>query len=443
MNGMLTLIPFVLKLSLLGLLFWSPSSSAMDAGERAVLDELKSLENRIEALSAEHGMFSMALFEPLLSLAGKYFDQGRLDDTEDTLRRAQNVAHRNEGVYTPTQLEIVERLTDIALAEDEFPDANQQKKFAFFITTHHLGEDNPEILYAYAEIADWYMNTGQPLRARRLLEEATDLARENNLETIAYTLMIDKARRLQGLCCSTKHLTEIIESRDKHATDPDSLAFAYMTIGDAFVLARKTEDAEVFYRLAHELTPLRGDDEPQPITIKRSLDEARQNRIQAYQIQNDPLITRNRLRRMTAAEQLEDEMQPPQWFILDAEDKHIGYKTRDLHETSSKERRTQTLVGNPIKFEDEQLNHILPHRLHSRHAKTELMIEMSFSVTETGDLKNIKVMESNAPVKLNRLLIETLKKAYFRPALVKGTPVATDRVTLVQTFPATQEIEWE
>ncbi len=432
----------LIVLILMSLCVWAPLSGAVEESEQLALEQKKTLEARVEAISDEHGVFSMALYEPLLTLAQFYFEQGQLEDSAEALRRAQNVAHRNEGVYTPMQLKIIERLAGLSLINDEFKEANKQKKFAFFISTHHLDEDHPDYLYAYAELADWYMNSGQPLRAKRLLEEAIDLAQERNEETLAFTLMIDKARRLQGVCCSTRHLTEIIDSRDRNPTDPDSLAYAYMTIGDAFILARKEENAEVFYQLANELTPLRGTGDPQPITIMRSLDESRQARIQAYTFDRDPLIDR-RLRRMTPTEQLEDEFQDPQWFILDADDSHVGYKIRDLHETSNKDKRTQTLLGEPIKFEEEQLKNLLPFRLHPRGEMAELMIEMSFTVTETGDLTNIEVVESNAPSKLNRLLIDVVRKVYYRPALEGGTPVATDHVRLVQTFPSTLDFEWE
>ena len=415
---------------------------ASDDEGKAWLDDLRALEAEIEAISKADGPFTMRLFEPFLSLAELQIRGGELDEAENVLRQAQNIAHRNEGVYTPRQLEVISMLTDLALVNENFLTANKQKKFAFFVTRHHLGKDNPEGLYAYVDLAEWYMYTGQPNRARRLLEDAIDLAGDNGEETLRFTLMIDQARRLQGICCSTKHLAEIIDIENRDETDPDTLVEAYLTTGDAFILARKTQKASVFYQMAHELAPLQVPGNPQAITIKRNISDARQSNLQAYRVRPDPLLGRQRLARMTLTEQLEDEFQPPQWFILDADDNHVGFKTRDLHETSNKDRRTQSLAGNPIVFEVEQLNNLLPLKFRKATARAELRIELAFRVTETGDLKDIDVIESNAPSKLDRLLIDALKKVYFRPALENGIPVATDHVTLVQTFSPVLQTQW-
>jgi len=66
--------------------------------------------------------------------------------------------------------------------------------------------------------------------------------------------------------------------------------------------------------------------------------------------------------------------------------------------------------------------------------KEELSTTMSFTVTETGDLQDIKIEESNAPSRLNRLLTRILRRTYYRPALKAGKPIVSPGVTLVQTF---------
>ena len=48
--------------------------------------------------------------------------------------------------------------------------------------------------------------------------------------------------------------------------------------------------------------------------------------------------------------------------------------------------------------------------------------------------KKIKVISSNAPQKLNRLMVKSLKNIYFRPALDQSGPIDTSEIKLVQTF---------
>ena len=135
---------------------------------------------------------------------------------------------------------------------------------------------------------------------------------------------------------------------------------------------------------------------------------------------------------MSREEELEDKHQVPQWFILDASDSHLGFTTRDRNETSNREERTQSLRGSPLLFSETQLNNLLPYRLAAD--KDELRIEMSFTVTKTGDLLDIEVVESNAPIKLNRLVSRALRKLNFRPAFIDGKPASTSDVRMVQSF---------
>ena len=86
-----------------------------------------------------------------------------------------------------------------------------------------------------------------------------------------------------------------------------------------------------------------------------------------------------------------------------------------------------------MEFEVEEANES-PSEKYKEIAKEELSITLSFTVTETGDLSDIEVVETNAPNKLNNLLSRVLRKTYYRPAFENGRPVATPGVTLKQTF---------
>ncbi len=145
-----------------------------------------------------------------------------------------------------------------------------------------------------------------------------------------------------------------------------------------------------------------------------------------------PLSTQNQLRRMTRQEQIEASFNEPQWFRFDPEDKHQGFETRDLGQAHNLEKRTYAMVGHPFLFSEDQLDQLLPLRF--KKNKEKLPIKTSFTVIETGDLKDIKIVESNAPNRLNRLLIQVLRRTYYRPGLKFGKPIVSQGVTLVQTF---------
>jgi len=66
-------------------------------------------------------------------------------------------------------------------------------------------------------------------------------------------------------------------------------------------------------------------------------------------------------------------------------------------------------------------------------------ITLDFTVKNDGSLEDIEILESNAPVKVNKLMREVLSKVKYRPALTNGVPVTKEHVSLTQTFIKHQE----
>ena len=88
----------------------------------------------------------------------------------------------------------------------------------------------------------------------------------------------------------------------------------------------------------------------------------------------------------------------------------------------------------PYQFLREQLENVLPLSYRNATSMAEISIEASFTVSENGRISDIEFTNSNAPVKLNRLMRKVLRKSRFRPALVAGRPVSEQNVTLTQSF---------
>ncbi len=374
-------------------------------------------------------------------------ENAQIADAIDALQRAQNISHRNFGVHSINQLKMVNLLTQLAITNSEYDDADVQQRFAFFVTLHNLDNSRPDIIAAYVNLADWYLRSGQAGRARRLIDDALVLTDsmapdEPGLASrkIQLSMLAEESRRLKGLCCKARELEKAIAELEHEHLDSDSLSAAYLTLADTQIIARKSEEAAILYLKAAELNPLVATSAAKPITVLRELDDPRQPRIQTYRVRNDPFTPRDRLEKMTAQEQMEDLFREPRWFILDGDDNHLGFKYPDLNETWSQDRRTQILVGDPIKFSLDQLENILPLSLKSNEARGQLLIKLTFDITIEGDLENISVFESNAPYKLERLLVAALKRVYFRPQLINGVPVPTQGVLLNQTFVAEQNL---
>ena len=424
MRNIRTLIPI-----LLGLL--PPAAGAM---EEEYLAEAEALEEHIEQVAEQSGPFSGDLFEPLMSLGRIRLSAGNHEEATDALRRAQNISHRNQGVYNLRQLEILRLLTNMSLLDEDHEAADRQQVFTFFITRRYFGEGDPALLPAYMEIADWYTYTGQTRKARKLLAEARELAARHNRNPLPLAIRFNRARRLESLCCNPEALIETLGAGD--TTDPDTLAKAHLEIADTLILGRKADQARHWFLKAHETMPLLASSEPMPITIRKNLDDPGFFSVDAYRLQRNLFFGRQRLEKMTQREYLEDENREPHWFIMDGDLAHIGFIRRDNHGVSGGVQRTQSMTGHPILFSKKQLDNLRPFKSAGKSAgkKADLRITASFTVTETGDLENIEVVESNAHPRLNRLLVRTLKKVYYRPALEAGVPVRREQVNLIQTF---------
>ncbi|MBO6555204.1 MAG: energy transducer TonB [Pseudomonadales bacterium] len=415
-------------LTVIVLLTSAPSDALTNEEYFAQIDRL---EAEVERLAREGGPFSEHLFEPLIALAELLMSEGDFETATDTLHRAQNISHRNEGVYTPKQLSVITMLTNMALADGNYSDANRQEKFRFFVTKHHLDENDPEVLFAYADMATWYMNTGQSRRARRLLREALAMAGRMGSNPLPLAILMNKARRMEGLSSNPKELLAALESVDR--SDRDTLVTAYLDVADSLLVYRKDKQAAEYFQMAAELSPVDGDSEPRPITIRRSLSELRAD-TERYRFDQD-FFGRQRLDKMTTEEALEDQNLEPQWFLLDAEQTQRGFTIPDSHERSDPTKEMENLIGYPLVFSEEQLFNLLPfgaqRRIHT------LSVEVSFTVKVNGDLADIEVVESTAPVKLNRLIMDALRRVYYRPALENGVPVERTDIRMIQTFSPT------
>ena len=209
------------------------------------------------------------------------------------------------------------------------------------------------------------------------------------------------------------------------------MARAYLELADTYILARKEAIAAEYFLKANEVSPLSMSVDPRPISAREAISNPLSQQAKIYHIEKDR-FNRRHLTLSTHDEILEDLSIKPQWFIVDWKQAHQGFIVPDRNSKLSQGREIQELVGNPILFSKDQLYNVIPLRLEKR--MEELKIELSFTVTSEGDLEEIEVINSTAPVKLDRLVVDALRKAHYRPGLVNGLPVTTKNVSLVQTF---------
>jgi len=408
----------------------------------SALDEYLSL---VEVVAQSKGNFSDQLLEPLAGLSRTYIAMGYMEEAELSLRRAQHITHRNDGVYSPRQVEFIEMMVELALKTGEPLDADKQQQFLFFVSSHHFtGLDS---IHAYTGLANWYTATGQYRKARKILDEVITLiktdAGEHDLRLLEPLKLISQNRRLQGACCSEKSLELAIEILNQHDDAPaDIIADIYAELADAYTFHRKADVAAGLYATSYAAMNTGVNQPPKMIAMSRKIGATRHSQSQMFRLERDSFGGYSRMRRMSLDEQLEADYQSPQIFTVPLPGNSYGVKIKDsltMSPTARRTERTETWVGAPYQFIFRQLQNILPVALRDEASVASIFIQLNFTVSETGAVHDIEFTSTNAPVKLNKLMKEVVRKTRFRPGLVEGRPVITHNVTLSQSFEPNQK----
>jgi tetratricopeptide (TPR) repeat protein len=403
----------------------------------SALDEYLSL---VQVVAQSEGDYSDQLLEPLAGLSRTYIALGYIEEAESSIRKAQHIAHRNDGVYSPRQIEFIEMMTDLALNTGEPLDADKQQQFLFFVSSHHFS--GLESTHAYIKLAKWYNATGQYREARKVLEQSITMIQANageyDLRLLEPLKLISESRRLQGGCCIDRDLERAIEILNQHGEPPaDMIADIHGELADAYIIYNKPEIAAEQYAASYAAMKTGESQAPRLISMSKRIGNNRHNQRQMFRLDQDSFGGQHRMRRMSLDEQLQAQYQPPQFYTVPLPENNYGLTIKDtltMGMAADDADKSERLLGTPFQFISHQVQNIVPIDLRDEARLALISIDLNFSVSETGKAYNVEFTHSNAPVKLNRLMKDVMRKAKFRPGLVEGRPVITHNVTLSQSF---------
>ena len=367
---------------------------------------LEFYDDAIAAITKLKGPHSIDLVEPLLGKGRSYLARRQYEEAKDSLEIAQSIARRQDGVYSDMQLEVLEDLANINLRSGEFKTANDLQKFAFRIDRDGYGDRSLKLLPAYDKLINWYLNTGQYLNVRRELNNVMDLiqeeASEHDPRLIEYLRLVAKTRRLQGITKSHQSLVDALEVIENNPELPMTIkSNVYLELADAYNVRRKNNEADRYYRQAK----LPNETEPDLIAMRSSVV------VRSYGLK----IVAN--------------------FEVPLADRDYPVKVIDNQDlfSVSKQRLSQFVVGSPFQFNRWELVQNLGLRPNLNFSRR-MEVTYQFDVTTDGKAKEIELVASNAPTKLDKFMKKVLRKARFRPAFVDGAPSAKADVRLTQSF---------
>ncbi|HKI75038.1 MAG TPA: hypothetical protein VJ998_10355 [Pseudomonadales bacterium] len=418
---------------------------------REFADAALQYRNAISTLAAQHGEYSPKLFEPLLGLGRSLIGLKRYRAATDALRRAQSIIHRNEGVDSIEQLGIIDLLTDIHLARHKPWDADRDQQFSLFVSEHNFGHQSPSLLPALYKLSQWYVDTGQFIDARNTLMRAAGIVTNNFGETDPQLISIltQQARiaRLRRVCCSYKYLEKAQDIARKNPNmSSDERASIYLQLGDAYLMAYKSDAANKAYARAWKLMGSAGTNQelakPKLISATRELHKMQHfNRTIETPAAPSPFLAESHALDWSmdtpGFQKLSDQdalLPPQQVFIPPSEtvtNYHLEHRIARSGDPIATARR---VIGSPIQFLYDQLLKVLPIKLQQDPALEKLAIHLDFTVSEDGAVSDVVILQPALPYRVTSLMRDVLHEARFRPRMVDGRPVVTKHVKLIETF---------
>lgn len=300
------------------------------------------------------------LLEAKAAMQAKEFDVAI-----DHFQHAQHLIHREEGVYSPSQNQILEQLALIQLEQGSFARANKMMELQHRIVGEATDYSPEAMALSWRTLGRWYQETMQPKKSQSAFEEALALMKEHSLpqsELASVYLGMLKNEYLMVACCDIDNAKSQLEQMDLTAEQ-------WLHFGDLALLAGEYEQARSFYLNSDATLPAT------PIGADR-IDKMAGGYVEAM------LQKQNRNSLLTSAE-----MTPTQ------------------------------LVGAPLPLCESRIADLA-----GKIDYTNFNINMNFAVTEQGKVRKLKVTETNAPRLVRNLVRKQLQNMRYRPALSNGEP---------------------
>lgn len=186
----------------------------LQAANRPTQQEIAAYQQSLADIESGAGPFSLALAEQLLSLSDAFLREQRFEESIATLEKAEYINRINNGLNTPLQVEIVQRMVQTHLASGDFAAAFSSQQHLYYLNRELHGPGSPLLIPNLIEQGDLSMRSfvtgirgsnsvgalmsfgsrarGLPLTPRRLALTSLDQAHSRYLQAIQ--LMVGAGR---------------------------------------------------------------------------------------------------------------------------------------------------------------------------------------------------------------------------------------------------------
>ena len=219
------------------------------------------LTEALAMLGADSTPFSPHLFNSVIARGIAAYQLDDFEQAREDFHWGQNILHRNEGVLTFSQAEILNWLTRVHLSDKELFKADTQQRFLLRVAEEHFEDDHETLTAIKQNVAEYLGQRAslispledEPTRAVRqamfaesltLLEELIETLEQRagftSIELINPLRALARIRHLQGTGFRLaegplERVLSILQSQEN--LDDEDLAQAWLDLGDGRVLS--------------------------------------------------------------------------------------------------------------------------------------------------------------------------------------------------------------
>ncbi len=373
---------------------------------KSLTNQITLYKKAIAELESSEGVYSDKLAQELANLADVYQQQERHDLAIATFNRSLHLNRINDGLYSKTQLPILDKVIVSLKKQKKWKQVNEQYNYLYWLNNRNFSEQDNNMLQVLIKLANWNLtsyamgyssNPAQDLyNAYSFYQQALNISKNIYGPFDKRNIYILNKKMILSYFFATFDTTTISSSLVENNN------FTKTTGYQQLISFKRTSFSSGKDIILSEIKILEN-----------------QNKIDYYTISKVKLKLADWylfFEKKQSAMRLYSEAY--QFAILN-DDEHTF---------------TKRLFQNPIALP------YLPNLLtHTREVISEDLlqsgiqyIQASFDVTKHGRAKNIRVVKSNMKesTRLRSLALKSLRHTKFRPRLVKGIPIRTEQMKL-------------
>ena len=356
----------------------------------------RELEEIVDKLENDHHPSHPELIRPLTLLGDAQSAQQEYSKALEAYGRAVHIARVNNGLFDPSQIELVYREANTHANLGDLTEALNREEYAYEIMKRSFRNYDPGLITGLERLAQFYLKTHNYFAARVFFQRALAVHRTNGSD-----MSSDSLPALRGVAL-TYRLERfppfyIVSSKDTRASgpspslDPAELGMQHISINNFHEGERALQ---AIVQIVQAQVP------PEPKTLQSS--------------------------------------------ILDLADWHLLWQRANeanllyghiFNEMAALGENPMEMFGSPTLIYLPAPRPPSPPTLSRRLVEEQGVVTLQFQVTQAGRIKNLKTVHSHPPKMMDFQIRRSMRLAVFRPSLTDGRAQTVDNYTYTYEFP--------